>query len=596
MSINHNRIKIADLEKNQPYKILTTNQNGELEFTNINDIKIDNYNALDYTLQGKALDARQGKALKDLIDNINALLASDNVNLNTLQELVDAIEVVQNSLNTLLVNDLTIGGATKALTAEMGKQLQNNKVDKVTGKSLLSDTEITRLGTLSNYTHPSNHPPAIIIQDSSNRFVTDAEKTNWNNKQSVFAGISNYITKSINATTLGVSRLFDNGTFFGIGTSNTPTKDVTLGNQINREIGIEQSNNITAGRHLVLSAGRTINYVENSNFLPISDTGSIANQAVIGLQNGDIYASNGNTLYIQYGADGLFIPQTSSNNIGASGFTTNNSNDVWACTAYGSIYKKTANTSTWLSTGAPTKFWRDISLHPNGNIYATETTTNAIWVQTNGVGSWINLGVDSSLLWYGIECHPNGDVYASDINTGSLYKQTSGIGSFNFIGGITSNRQITTDASGNIYVYNNSGIFVQINATGPWISAGNASINAFSLGKAANGNVYAGSYNSLLYVKQNNGTGNFNLNGGTLKLKSGTGKGTGQSRLEFITGQKLASGTDMQIETLREYIDENGYHIHTSMPTYPDNTAALIGGLPIGCEYKTTTGQRMIVY
>ncbi|MCD0470498.1 hypothetical protein [Flavobacterium sp. JAS] len=183
MSLNHNRIKVADLEQNQPDRILTTNQNGELEFTNINDIKIDSYNALDYNLQGKALDARQGKVLKDLIDNINALLASDNVNLNTLQELVDAIEVVQNSLNTLLVNDLTTGGATKALTSEMGKQLQNNKVDKVTGKSLLSDTEITRLGTLSNYTHPANHPPGIIIQDSSNRFVTDAEKTTWNSKQ-----------------------------------------------------------------------------------------------------------------------------------------------------------------------------------------------------------------------------------------------------------------------------------------------------------------------------------------------------------------------------------------------------------------------------
>lgn len=59
----------------------------------------------------------------------------------------------------------------------------NNKVDKVTGKSLLSDAEITRLATLANYTHPVNHPPSIITQDASNRFVTDAEKTAWNAKQ-----------------------------------------------------------------------------------------------------------------------------------------------------------------------------------------------------------------------------------------------------------------------------------------------------------------------------------------------------------------------------------------------------------------------------
>lgn len=35
----------------------------------------------------------------------------------------------------------------------------------------------------TNYTHPANHPASIITQDSSNRFVTDAEKTAWNAKQ-----------------------------------------------------------------------------------------------------------------------------------------------------------------------------------------------------------------------------------------------------------------------------------------------------------------------------------------------------------------------------------------------------------------------------
>ena len=57
---------------------------------------------------------------------------------------------MQSYIDTILVNDLTTGGTTKALTAEMGKLLQTNKVDKVTGKSLLSDTEITRLSTVVN--------------------------------------------------------------------------------------------------------------------------------------------------------------------------------------------------------------------------------------------------------------------------------------------------------------------------------------------------------------------------------------------------------------------------------------------------------------
>ncbi|MDP1513072.1 pyocin knob domain-containing protein [Paenibacillus sp. CMAA1739] len=34
----------------------------------------------------------------------------------------------------------------------------------------------------NNYVHPTTHPPSIIAQDASNRFVTDAEKAAWNAK------------------------------------------------------------------------------------------------------------------------------------------------------------------------------------------------------------------------------------------------------------------------------------------------------------------------------------------------------------------------------------------------------------------------------
>ncbi|KQX15321.1 hypothetical protein [Flavobacterium sp. Root420] len=137
--MKYNRIKVADLEKNQPNKLLTTNDDGELKFSDINDIKVSIYDALDYSTAGMSLDARQGKILKDLIDTINIVLASDNFNLSTIQKLADAIEELQNSLNTNLINDLTSGGVTKALTAEMGKVLQNNKVDKLTGKGLSTE-------------------------------------------------------------------------------------------------------------------------------------------------------------------------------------------------------------------------------------------------------------------------------------------------------------------------------------------------------------------------------------------------------------------------------------------------------------------------
>lgn len=66
----------------------------------------------------------------------------------------------------------------------------NDKVDKVAGKALSSndytDIEKAKLAGIAdnatNYTHPASHPPSIITQDASNRFVTDAEKTAWNAK------------------------------------------------------------------------------------------------------------------------------------------------------------------------------------------------------------------------------------------------------------------------------------------------------------------------------------------------------------------------------------------------------------------------------
>lgn len=76
------------------------------------------------------LSAEQGKELKGQIDAINVLLGSNDINLDTVQEIVDAIKAIENAFGDILINDLTTGGATKALTAEMGKLLQNNKTEK----------------------------------------------------------------------------------------------------------------------------------------------------------------------------------------------------------------------------------------------------------------------------------------------------------------------------------------------------------------------------------------------------------------------------------------------------------------------------------
>jgi len=99
------------------------------------------------------LSAEQGKILQTQVNAINTLLTSDNVNLDTVQELVDAIETVQLSLSSILVNDLTTGGTTKALTAEMGKNLKG-LIDGLL--SQVTPAPIYKIGQLCIFKNPSN--------------------------------------------------------------------------------------------------------------------------------------------------------------------------------------------------------------------------------------------------------------------------------------------------------------------------------------------------------------------------------------------------------------------------------------------------------
>jgi len=72
--------------------------------------------SLTSTETAKPLSAAQGKALKTLIDNIIVLLGSDNVNLDTLQEIVDFIELNKATLDTLGISN--IAGLQNALNAK----------------------------------------------------------------------------------------------------------------------------------------------------------------------------------------------------------------------------------------------------------------------------------------------------------------------------------------------------------------------------------------------------------------------------------------------------------------------------------------------
>ncbi|WP_339318713.1 hypothetical protein [Paenibacillus sp. FSL R10-2734] len=106
------------------------------------------------------------------------------------------------------------------------------KVDKVTGKQLSTNdyttVEKTKLAGVAtgatNYTHPATHPPAIIAQDASNRFVTDAEKTAWNAK----AGTAVATTAMNGLMSAADKTLLNNNTGFGTTAGTATAYTVTL--------------------------------------------------------------------------------------------------------------------------------------------------------------------------------------------------------------------------------------------------------------------------------------------------------------------------------------------------------------------------------
>ena len=96
----------------------------------------------------------------------------------------------------------------------------------------MSSTDKTKLDGVetgaNNYTHPSSHPPSIITQDASNRFVTDTEKSTWNSK-SDFSGSYNDLTDIPSGYTGSITVVTDV-------TPSVLTKTITITNGIITDI------------------------------------------------------------------------------------------------------------------------------------------------------------------------------------------------------------------------------------------------------------------------------------------------------------------------------------------------------------------------
>ena len=127
-------------------------------------------------LQG-ALDAKAPLASPALTGVPSAPTAA--VGTNTTQLATTAFSKAQIAADAAPAAHVGSGGAAHANAVASGAAGFMTGADK---------TKLDGIATgANNYTHPANHPPSIITQDASNRFVTDAEKSTWNAKEPAIA-------------------------------------------------------------------------------------------------------------------------------------------------------------------------------------------------------------------------------------------------------------------------------------------------------------------------------------------------------------------------------------------------------------------------
>jgi hypothetical protein len=167
--------------------------------------------------------------LQTQIDGITTLLNSDNINLDTIQEIVDAIEDVQTWIATIIINDLTTGGTTKALSAQQGVVLKG-LIDTLTSAVDLNTTHrgltnnphsvtkaqvgLSNVDNTSDADKPVSTAQATAIglkEDAANKSTSPGDSSSTT-KFPVWSAIVSYFSASQIRSVLGISTLSGSNT------------------------------------------------------------------------------------------------------------------------------------------------------------------------------------------------------------------------------------------------------------------------------------------------------------------------------------------------------------------------------------------------
>ena len=183
------------------------------------------------------LSANQGKVLKGYVDAINTLLTSDNVNLDTLQEVVDFIEANRDSLDNLAINN--IAGLQEALNskqnAEEGKGLSANDFTDLLLQKLQNIAAEAEVNVQSDWTEAETTSDAFIqnkptdVTDLSLHNVTELADINDPGSGSIITGTERDLIAAIADTGSGSIITGDERTKLSSIVVNTTDRIVTVG-------------------------------------------------------------------------------------------------------------------------------------------------------------------------------------------------------------------------------------------------------------------------------------------------------------------------------------------------------------------------------
>lgn len=177
------QVDAHDVNVLQEQSALNTDNLTEYKTLNNADIK---------SLKAKDTSLSELKAEKTYVDTeLNKKYNKDQVftKAEVLQKVENLIGTAPDALDTLaeladaLNNDPNFAANVTNLLTE--------KVDKVVGKSLTDENytnvEKSKLAGVeanaNKYTHPASHSATIIVESASKRFVSDAEKGTWDDKE-----------------------------------------------------------------------------------------------------------------------------------------------------------------------------------------------------------------------------------------------------------------------------------------------------------------------------------------------------------------------------------------------------------------------------